>query len=362
MPAMLDIGEVAAVARQFELDGAVSTVEPIEVGIINATFLVRGVVARYVVQRLNAGVFRNPEAVMGNVERVTAHLAGKAASGGGRALRLVRTVDGGGWVKEGGSYWRCYDYVEGCKTVNVIETLGQAREAGRAFGEFLRLVGDLPVEELVETIPQFHDTMSRYERLMQAAARDVCGRAGAVGRELAAIRQRKPLAARFQDLEARGEIRRRVVHNDTKINNVMFDAVSGEAVCVIDLDTVMPGLALHDFGDLVRSATNPAAEDERELARVVPRMDVFGAIAEGFLAAAGDILTQREREELAIAPQVLALELAARFLTDHLEGDGYFQIQRAGQNLDRCRAQLALLAGFEAAEEQMLELLGKGIC
>jgi hypothetical protein len=357
---MLDIGEVAAVARRFELDGPVSSVAPIEVGIINATFLVRCLAARYVVQRLNAGVFGDPEAVMGNVARVTAHLAGKAASGGARGLTLVRALDGGGWVKDGGSYWRCYDFLEGCRTVSVIETLGQAREAGRAFGGFLRLVGDLPVEDLVETIPQFHDTLARYERLMQAAAGDGCGRAGAVGAELASIRQRKPLAARYRDLEARGEICRRVVHNDTKINNVMFDEVSGEAVCVIDLDTVMPGLALHDFGDLVRSATNPAAEDERELARVVPRMDVFGAIAEGFIAAAGDILNPRERAELAIAPQVLALELAARFLTDHLEGDRYFQIQRAGQNLDRCRVQLALVAGFEAAEEQMMELVGKG--
>lgn len=356
---MNETGEVAAVARRFRICGPVRSVEAIEVGIINATFLVACVGGRYVVQRLNGAVFSDAEAVMGNVARVTAHLARKARATGSRALALVAAWDGSGWVAQGGCYWRCYDFIEGCKTLNVIETLGQAREAGRAFGEFLSLVGDLPAGELVETIPGFHDTRGRCERLMQAAAADCCGRAGAVAADLAAVRQRGPLAARFEDLEARAEILRRVVHNDTKINNVMFDEVTGEAACVIDLDTVMPGLLLHDFGDLVRSAANPAAEDERDLSLIVPRMDVFGALAAGFVGATREMLTPRERAELAIAPQVLALELAARFLTDHLEGDRYFQICRPGQNLDRCRAQLALLEGFEAAEEEMVGLVGR---
>jgi len=351
---MVEPEEVAAVARRFKLAGPVSGVTPIEVGIINATFLVSCGACRYVVQRLNSAVFSDAEAVLVNVSRVSEHLARKAARDGGRALTLVWARDGGGWVRdEGGGYWRCYDFIEGCKSVNSIGTLGQAREAGRVFGEFLRLVGDLAPTELIETIPDFHHTAHRYERLLEAAGADRCGLAAGAAPELAAIGQRKALTTRFGDLEARGEIGRRVVHNDTKINNVMFDEATGEAVCVIDLDTVMPGLALHDFGDLVRSAANPAVEDERDLTRVVPRMDVFGALAEGFIAGAGDALSARERSELAVAPQVLALELAMRFLTDHLDGDVYFQVHRAGQNLDRCRAQLALLCGFEAAEEEM---------
>jgi hypothetical protein len=360
---MVGTDEVASVARRFSLAGPVSAVAPIEVGIINATFLVSCGATRYVVQRLNATVFGDAEAVLANVARVSEHVARKVALSGGRTLTLVLAVAGGGWLRdEGGSYWRCYDFLEGCKSVNSVATLGQAREAGRAFGEFLRLVGDLPAAELVETIPDFHQTAVRYERLLAAVHADRCGRAGGVAAELAAIRQREPLTTRFQALEERGVVRRRVVHNDTKINNVMFDEVTGKAVCVIDLDTVMPGLALHDFGDLVRSAANPAAEDERDLEKVVPRMDVFGALAEGFLAGAGDALSESERRELAVAPQVLALELAMRFLTDHLCGDVYFQIQRAGQNLDRCRAQLALLGGFEAAEQEMTRRIAQLSC
>jgi Ser/Thr protein kinase RdoA (MazF antagonist) len=354
---MIARAEVIAVAQRFALDGPVSEVSAIEVGLINATYQVSCGERRYVIQRLNREVFGDPEAVMRNVERVTEHLAGKVGRHGGRALRLVAAADGGGWVWSGKDLWRCYDFVTGCRTVDTVESVSQAREAGQAFGEFLRMLEDLPAAGLVETIPGFHATGARYARLEEVALADGCGRVGEVAAELEKIRRRERLARRFEELEERGELRRRVVHNDTKISNVMFDEVSGRAVCVIDLDTVMPGLVVHDFGDLVRSAANPAAEDERALGKIVPRMDVFGGLAEGFLAGTAGMLSATERAELAIAPQVLALELAMRFLTDFLEGDKYFHTERGGQNLDRCRVQLALLEGFENAAEEMARVL-----
>lgn len=350
------------VAGRFALQGRVCELAPIEVGLINATYELRCEGGRrYVLQRLNGKVFADPVAVMGNVQRVSAHVGARMQAAGGRWLSLVAARDGGGWVVENGELWRCYDFIEGCCTYNRAESVAQAREAGRAFGEFLCLVGDLPAESLVETIVGFHNTSSRYERLQAIAAEDPLGRAREVAAELDEIFSRRALAERFQVLEHAGLLPRRVVHNDTKLNNVMFDVASGQAVCVIDFDTVMPGLALHDFGDLVRSATNAADEDAVDSSKVFPRMDLFEGLADGFVAAAGRLLTPVELAELGVAPQVLALELAMRFLSDFLAGDRYFPVSHPRHNLERCRAQLAMLRGFERESARMAEMVAEAV-
>lgn len=347
-----------ALASGFLLGGEVGRVEEIVTGHINATFRVTvgkadGSEERFVLQRVNPAVFGDPEAVMRNVERVMRHLAGKGGEES-RALRLVRTRDGGGWVREeDGGLWRCFNFVEGCVTYDVVEEPKIAEEAARAFGRFQARLSNLAADELVETIPGFHDTPARHARLMAAVKADPLGRVKDVRRELEFFAAREGELRRIVEAMASGEVPRRIAHHDTKINNVLMDAATGEAVCVIDLDTVMPGSVLFDFGDLVRTAVSPAAEDEKDLSKVKVRMPVFEAIARGYLSEAAGFLTATERGLLVFSARLITLELAMRFLTDHLEGDGYFRIERPGQNLDRCRAQLALVERMEERAEAM---------
>ena len=229
----------------------------------------------------------------------------------------------------------------------------QAAEAARAFGEFQRLLLDLPGARLRETIPGFHDTRRRFEDFRRAITNDSRRRAAEARSEIAFALTREALAGVLLDLHARGEIPERITHNDTKLNNVMLDDATHEAVCVIDLDTVMPGLALYDFGDMVRSATNAAAEDERDLAKVAMRMPIYEALVSGYLAAAGGFLNAAERAHLAFAGKLVTFEIGLRFLTDFLEGDVYFKTHRPGHNLDRARNQFALVRSIEAQESAM---------
>ncbi|MDP6209354.1 MAG: phosphotransferase, partial [Roseibacillus sp.] len=254
---------------------------------------------------------------------------------------------------EGGGIWRCYNYFEGCQTHDVVGNTRQAFEAGHAFGSFQDLVSDLPPDEIVETIPDFHDTRRRYQTLMEAVERDSCGRVGEVQMELEFVRRNEDVVDRLLRLKEKGDLPLRITHNDTKINNVLFDMETDEAVCVIDLDTVMPGLSLYDFGDLVRTATNPAAEDERDLGKVEMSIRVFESLVEGYLAAAGKILNEAEIAQMAFSGRLISIELGMRFLTDHLDGDRYFRVHRENQNLDRARTQLCLARQIEEREEEM---------
>jgi Ser/Thr protein kinase RdoA (MazF antagonist) len=226
------------------------------------------------------------------------------------------------------------------------DRIDHARAAAQAFGAFITDLQDLPIEAIRPSIPGLHDTPARLAALQAAAERDALGRAAEAGPELAALLDRKATAAQLAD----AQLPLRVVHNDTKLNNVLFDQTTDRPLCVVDLDTVMPGLALHDFGDLVRSAAASGLEDA---AHVQFRLELFDALVTGYLDGAGAILSDIERVLLAVAPSVITLELAARFLTDYLQGDRYFKTDRAGQNLDRCRAQLALLEDMERHESQM---------
>jgi aminoglycoside phosphotransferase (APT) family kinase protein len=354
---------VSKIGDQFAVQGEFISGEEIDSGHINSTYrasymLPDGSVQRYIFQAINRNVFKDPHAVMSNVERVTTHINAKVLRRkkdlGGQTLNLFPARVGGYWVEdEGGSVWRCYNHIEGCVTYNIVGNTRQAYQAAHAFGAFQDLVSDMDATQIIETIPDFHHTRKRYDRLMEVIAADPCGRLAEVGEEVAAIREWEPLVDVLLNLAAAGEIPLRVTHNDTKINNVMIDGTTDEAVCVIDLDTVMPGLALYDFGDLIRTATSPAAEDERDLSKVRMQMPMFESLVQGYLDASGSFLNDTEVSHLAFSGKLITLEVAIRFLTDYLEGDVYFKTHRPGQNLDRCRTQLQLVREIEANEPAM---------
>jgi hypothetical protein len=348
---------VASIGSRFTVDGEFMSGGEINAGLINSTYQASywqqdGSVRRYVLQGINSHVFKDPRAVMSNVERVTRHInarvLGRQQDLGGQTLNLVPSRDGRSWAEdENGTLWRCYNFIEGCVTYDIVQTPRQAYQAAHAFGAFQDLVSDLDPSLIAETIPDFHNTPKRFSRLMEVAKTDPVGRLSSVAAEFDSICSRKSMTALLLDLAAAGEIPIRITHNDTKINNVMIDAETDKAVCVIDLDTVMPGLALYDFGDLVRAATSPAAEDETDLTKIGVRMPFYEAIVEGYLHAARGFLNPVEIQHLPFSAKLITLELAIRFLTDHIEGDIYFKTQRPGHNLDRCRNQLQLLKSME---------------
>lgn len=354
---------VQGIADQFAIEGEYLIGEEVKSGHINSTYLATyeledGERRRYILQRINGKVFKDPLAVMRNVECVTSHINWKVLRKkrdlGGQTLSLYPHKTGRFYgYGQGGGIWRCYNYFEGCQTYDVVETTRQAYEAGHAFGAFQDLVSDLPPGEIVETIPDFHHTRKRFEALMQAVEEDCFGRVASVQSELDFIGSNEDVVDRLLDLVKKDLLPLRITHNDTKINNILFDQETDEAVCVIDLDTVMPGLSLYDFGDLVRTATNPSAEDERDLTKVNLRIRIFESLVEGYLAAAGPVLTDEEVSQMAFSGRLISLELGMRFLTDHLNGDKYFRVTREGQNLDRARTQLCLARQIAESEEKM---------
>lgn len=353
---------IQSISHEFAIAGEFVDGKEINSGHINSTYIATyrretGELRRYVLQRINEKVFKDPMAVMRNVECVTRHINWKVLRVkrdlGGQTLNLYPARGGRIYAYgPGGGVWRCYNFIEGCHTYEIVETTRQAYQAARAFGSFQDLVSDIAAEEVVETIPDFHNTPKRYARLMEVIAEDPMGRVKEVLPEIEFITQRESVCGRLLALKEEGVLPVRVTHNDTKLNNVMMDAETDEAVCVIDLDTVMPGLSLYDFGDLVRTATSPAAEDEQDLSKVEMRMPMFEALAEGFLDGC-NCLNQTEIDHLAFSGKLITLEVGIRFLTDYLQGDVYFKIHREGQNLDRCRTQLKLVERIEEKEEQM---------
>jgi aminoglycoside phosphotransferase (APT) family kinase protein len=246
-----------------------------------------------------------------------------------------------------------YDFITNAHTHDVIRSPEQAYQAAHAFGLFQCQLADLPGGRLHETIPNFHNTPARFANFARALAEDVCGRAQEAAPEIGFALAHENLAGVLLDLNARGDIPERVTHNDTKINNVMLDDATGKGICVIDLDTVMPGLALYDFGDLVRTSTSPAAEDETDLGKVAMQMPMYQALVAGYLDAAGGVLTPTEKAHLAFSGKLITLEIGIRFLTDFLQGDVYFKTKRPRHNLDRCRTQFALVTDIERQEDAM---------
>jgi aminoglycoside phosphotransferase (APT) family kinase protein len=363
---------VAKVAQGFRIYGSLLESHPYGSGHINdtlaVTFSQSGTRVRYILQRINHRIFKDPAALMENILRVTDEATASLTEVGvpdasRRALSVIPSLDGKPYVTDGeGNTWRCYPFIEGARTYDIIRNERQATEVAKAFGEFQSLVAGLKGPRLHETIPDFHNTRSRFEKLRSMVEADPHGRLAGVRKEWEFLLERESLVDVLLDLQKKGEIPERITHNDTKLNNVMIDDATETGICVIDLDTVMPGLALYDFGDMVRTATSPAAEDETDLSKVRMQMPMFQALVSGYLATAGSFLNEAEKAHLAFSGKLISLEIGIRFLTDHLEGDVYFKIKRPGHNLDRCRTQLALAASIESQEEEMrrfVDSLGK---
>jgi Ser/Thr protein kinase RdoA (MazF antagonist) len=294
---------------------------------------------------------------MENIHRVTTHLRTKVTGkvdASRRVLNLVPSLDGNAFhIDQAGNYWRAYLFIERARTYEAVQTPRQAFETAKAFGNFQKLLADLPAPRLHDTVPDFHHTPRRFAALEQAIKGDCASRVRLAGPEIEFALSCKRLT--WALLEA--ELPERITHNDTKLNNVMLDDKTGEGICVIDLDTVMPGLAVYDFGDMVRTTVSPAHEDERDLSKVKVRFPMFEALVRGYVASGSGFLNKSEKSCLPIAGQVITFEIGIRFLTDFLQGDVYFKTHREGHNLDRCRAQFQLVRSVEKHMPRMRELV-----
>jgi len=356
--------DLEQIFRNFDIDGHFVTATPCGNGHINDTFAAvikqQGKLVRYVFQRLNHLIFADPASLMENFRRVTQHQQLKYKNepdAERRSLILILTRDSESHYRDKhGNFWRCCVFVEKATTYDVVETPAQAYQAAKSFGRFQKDLVDLPGERLFETIPDFHNTPKRFMNLKTAIEADLYNRAASVKEEIVFALDHEPITRVLLDLSASGEIPERITHNDTKLNNLFIDDESGEGICVIDLDTVMPGLVLYDFGDLVRTATSPAAEDEKDLSKVTMQMHMYEALHKGYMSSAGEFLTPAEKSHLAFAGKLMTFETGIRFLTDYLEGDVYFKIHRPEHNLDRSRTQFKLMASIEEQEEAMAGL------
>ena len=352
--------------HKFHIYGDFMVGVPFGNGHVNDTYLLTfdqgGVRLNYVLQRINGDVFKEPVKVMEKIDRVTNHLLTKIRKSHSetqkRTIRLLRTKDDLPYAfDDNGNCWRAYIFIERARAYNVLESPEQAFGIARAFGEFQQQLIDLPGERLHDTIPDFHNTPKRIEQLEEAIKNDTANRVKDAQREIDFILSRKEAAGELIRLNKSGDIPERITHNDTKCNNILIDDLSGDGICVIDLDTVMPGLSLYDFGDMVRACTSPAEEDETDLDKVFMRFDMYEALFSGFCETAGAFMTAAERENLANAGKIITLEIGTRFLTDYLSGDKYFKIKRSNHNLERCRAQLKLVSSIEEQMNDMMKLL-----
>ena len=360
--------DLKSVARRFRLRGTPLDIAPITAGHIHDTYLLsagsKGQVTKYVLQRINQTVFKDPVSVMANIRRVTEHIHTKTAKvdpqAAARQLVVIPTKEGEGFYWDAaGNFWRVYNFIENAVTYDTLQAAGPAREAARMFGWFQEMLLDVPGPPLHETIPGFHNTPRRFEVFQQVLQADAANRAKDAKSEIDFVFEHSAICGVLADLVAQGEVPVRIAHNDAKINNVMLDARTGKGVCVIDLDTVMPGLSVHDFGDLVRTAACPAAEDERDLSKVVLDPALFDALAQGFAAGTYRFLTPAERRHLVFGAKHITFEQLIRFLTDYLAGDVYYKVHRAGHNLDRSRTQRKLVQSMIEQEETLDKLVAQ---
>ncbi len=332
------------VCRLFRIEYEYLGYETIQMGNVNRTYKVNfllpeGKPKSFLVQNVNTYAFRNPVGLMENIDKVTEHIRRKKP--GQLALHFHHTADRKTYVEDGENFWRMTNYVPSV-TFNTVTDLDVVRNAGKAFGEFQMDLADFDIGELTETIPGFHNTRNRYEKLRQAIREDRAGRASQVQEEIAYLLSVQDMACRLTELQLAGELPLRVTHNDTKINNVLFDPRDNAPMIVIDLDTVMPGLMGHDFGDAIRFAANFVEEDCPGCEKAGLDLRVFRAFAEGFLEKTARAMTEKELQTLALSSFALTAELATRFLADYLDGDLYFKINAPDHNLVRARCQIAL--------------------
>ena len=345
-------------ANRFALNGNITACDVYGNGHINRTCRVTTDTGkRYILQRINRAVFPDCDMLMHNISLVTGHLRAQGLDEN-HVLTIIPTREGKlYWQDAAGECWRVFAYVEGGKCLEQAENAGQFYQSGVAFGTFQRQLADFPADTLGEVIPRFHDTPNRYTAFKEAVAADVCGRAKEVQREIDAVLAHESEAGQLVEGLRSGQLPLRVTHNDTKLNNVILDEKTGEPLCVIDLDTVMPGAAAYDFGDSIRFGASTALEDERDLDKVTLSLPLMEAFSRGFVRACGAGMGGAERASLPVGAKLMTLENAVRFLTDHLQGDTYFAIHREGQNLDRCRTQLRLIEDMEKKWDDMRRIV-----
>ena len=337
--------------------------EPYGNGHINETYYVESQPST-IMQRINTNIFKHPDQVMQNIVSVTEHLRKKIIASGGNPMRETLTVipthDGKPFYQdENGNAYRMYYFIKDAKSFDKAETPEMFAASAHAFGKFQRMLADFPAHTLYETIPNFHDTGDRLRQFREALENNVAGRADSVREEIDFVLSRASYVTRITDAIAEGTVPLRVTHNDTKLNNVMLDEVTHEPVCVIDLDTVMPGSLLYDYGDSLRFGASTGAEDETDLSKIEFDLTYFEAYTKAFMEELGDTLTAKERELLPFSALLMTFECGMRFLADHLNGDTYFRIHRPNHNLDRCRTQFKLVADMEKKMDEMAAIVAK---
>ncbi len=363
------INNIPELLGAFQFTGELEATDQLHDGHINNTFVFgfrqeNGKLNKYLVQELNTFVFKQPEALMENVMGVTAYMRNYIEKIGGdterECLYVIPAKDGKPYYIDGeGRFWRCYNFISGAHSCQSVESTQVFCNAAKAFGNFQRILADYPIDSLTETIPNFHNTVSRFADFKKAVADNLSGRAEQVKSEIDFVLAREKDCAVLVDMLNAGELPLRVTHNDTKLNNVMFDNETNEGICVVDLDTVMPGLSLYDFGDSIRFGANTAAEDEKDLSKVSLSLENFKAYTMGYLSTAGESLTGNEIEQLAFSSKLMTLECGMRFLGDYLNGDVYFKIAYPEHNLVRCRTQFELVADIERKLDEMNKIVAE---
>ncbi len=364
---MLYSQDLNTILGKFDIKGEFVKIKHFEKGHINETYIVKynndNTGKYYVHQRVNHKVFKNPKVLMENIKRVSDFIREKLIFHrvfdiNRRVLTLIKTLKGDYYIEDSKKgIWRTYNYIDNSRSIDCVKDYYQAFNIGKAFGEFQQLLYDFPIGDLIETIPNFHNTVMRFDKLNEAIERDNMNRVRNVGNEIEFLTRRNNVIGKLIELQKTGGIPLRVVHNDTKCNNVLFDSITDEYLCVVDLDTVMPGLSLYDFGDMIRSASNPAKEDDMDLSKVDINLEVFRGLTKGYLDSAGVFLNNIEKENLVLSAKIISLELGARFLTDYLEGDVYFKTVREKQNLDRARVQLRFVELLEEKERELEKIV-----
>lgn len=359
---------VKEVVGSFVLPGDLREISAYGSGHINDTFRLayetENGIRRYILQRMNRGVFAAPEELMENIIGVTGWLKEKIREAGGNpereTLTLVKCRDGNYYYRDSeGEYWRVYLFVEGTTSYDQVEKPEDFYQSAVTFGHFQRMMADYPARTLHETIPNFHNTVKRFADFRRAVEADVCGRVKGAEEEIQFVMEREKFAHTLCDLEARGEIPVRVTHNDTKLNNILMDNETGKGLCVIDLDTVMPGLAVNDFGDSIRFGASTGAEDEKNLSKISCDLELYRMYTRGFLEGCGGALTDVELDHLPTGAIMMTFECGMRFLADYLEGDHYFKISREEHNLDRCRTQFKLVRDMEEKLDEMRAIVNE---
>lgn len=362
-------GIINEAIANFRFDGVLVDERPYGSGHINDTYLLVFEIAemgqiKVILQRMNKDIFKEPVELMENILNVTSYLRERIIENGGdperETLNVIPAVDGKAYfVDSSGEYWRAYKFITDATSYDQVESADDFYQSAVSFGNFQRLLAAYPAETLHETIKGFHDTRARFQVFKKAVEDDVCGRAAYVQEEIRFVLEREDLANFFAELLDKKEIPLRVTHNDTKLNNIMIDNKTGKGVCVIDLDTVMPGLAMHDFGDSIRFGASTAAEDEQDLSKVSCDMELYDIYAKGYIEGCGGKLTEREIDLMPMGAKAMTFECGMRFLTDYLQGDTYFKIHRENHNLDRCRTQFKLVKDMETKWETMQSIIQK---